>query len=324
MIPRAAKEIRKRIILEKEDYLIILENQIKEIEKKEKEEEERQKAEEEQRKEEENASEASSQSVESKTPATETSVTEVQATEVPAATSVQTTEAAASNDNGTERHGDGYTIPGPVSNILSSGRGYSKNWLYDENGNIIESTVWYNDIYGYVYDINGNYEGWNMYYIRRMRMARIWLAGDTHGEIDLGKVADYFDDLILYDEVTKEDYLIILGDVGVCWDGGAGDAFVQECLHNLPCTVLFIDGNHENFDLLEQYPEEEWHGGNVQYIQEDIIHLMRGQVYEIGGRRFFTFGGGNSIDRMMRTTGISWWPEEMPSDIEYSEGLRNL
>lgn len=76
--------------------------------------------------------------------------------------------------------------------------------------------------------------------------------------------------------LEKEDYLIILGDVGVCWDGGAGDAFVQECLHNLPCTVLFIDGNHENFDLLEQYPEEEWHGGNVQYIQEDIIHLRSG------------------------------------------------
>lgn len=93
---------------------------------------------------------------------TEAQTTQAQATEAPApATTQATTES--SNSNNTETHGDGYNIPGPVSNILSSGRGYSKNWLYDENGNIIESTIWYNDIYGYAYDINGNYEGWNIY-----------------------------------------------------------------------------------------------------------------------------------------------------------------
>lgn len=90
-------------------------------------------------------------------PVTETPVS---ATETPATTQA-TTESSSSNN--TETHGDGYNIPGPVSNILSSGRGYYKHWLCDENGNMIESTVWYDDIYGYAYDINGNYEGWNIY-----------------------------------------------------------------------------------------------------------------------------------------------------------------
>lgn len=153
----------------------------------------------------------------------------------------------------------------------------------------------------------------------------IWLCGDTHGPIDLDKVEDFFSDTCLFQEVTKEDYLIILGDAGICWDGGNGDESVQERLHNLPCTVLWLDGNHENFVLIDEYPiTEDWNGGAVQFITEDIIHLMRGQVYTIEGKKFFVFGGGNSIDKAWRFRGVSWWPEEMPSEREYEEGIRNL
>lgn len=152
----------------------------------------------------------------------------------------------------------------------------------------------------------------------------IWLCGDTHGKTDFGKVEEFFEAMEGYEDVTKDDYLIILGDAGVCWDGGITDSVVQELLHDLPCTVLWIDGNHENFDEIEQYPVEEWHGGKVQFIREDIIHLMRGQVFEIDGKTFFTFGGGNSVDKRERTPYITWWPQEMPSEEEYEEGLRNL
>lgn len=153
----------------------------------------------------------------------------------------------------------------------------------------------------------------------------IWLCGDTHGELDLSKVGEFFEELSFYQRVTKDDYLIILGDVGVCWNDGATDEFVKSCLHDLPCTVLWLDGNHENFDLIAEYPvTEDWNGGKVQFITEDIIHLMRGQVYELKGKTFFVFGGGYSIDKHYRTPGITWWPEEMPSEDEYEEGLQNL
>lgn len=152
----------------------------------------------------------------------------------------------------------------------------------------------------------------------------IWLCGDTHGEIDLYKVEDFFENLDMYEEVTKRDYLIILGDAGVCWDRGLSDEYVQNTLHNLPCTVLWLDGNHENFDAIEEYPIEEWHGGEVQFIKEDVIHLMRGQIYDIDGMSFFTFGGGNSIDKSIRTPYVTWWPDEMPSNYEYEIGLKNL
>ena len=148
----------------------------------------------------------------------------------------------------------------------------------------------------------------------------IILSGDTHGLLDLDKVTDYFD---TNDELTKDDYLIILGDAGILWNG-VGDKEVQQILNNLPVTTLWLDGNHENFDMLKSYKEDMWHGGRVHFISDSIIHLERGQIFEIDGLSFFIFGGANSIDKYLRRTGVSWWPEEMPSDYEYEEGLKNL
>lgn len=148
----------------------------------------------------------------------------------------------------------------------------------------------------------------------------IILAGDTHGLLDLDKVQEYFN---ANDDYTKDDYLIILGDAGILWNG-SDDREVQEILNNLPVTTLWLDGNHENFDLLYEYPAEFWNGGRVHFISDSIIHLDRGQVFIIDGLTFFVFGGGNSIDRISRQEGINWWPEEMPNDFEYEEGFRNL
>jgi hypothetical protein len=47
---------------------------------------------------------------------------------------------------------------------------------------------------------------------------------------------------------------------------------------------------------LAKFPVDEWHGGKVQYITPSILHLMRGQVFEIGGHSFFTMGGASCHD----------------------------
>lgn len=152
----------------------------------------------------------------------------------------------------------------------------------------------------------------------------IYLTGDTHGNLDIQRVVDFFESEILLQSLTKEDYLIILGDAGICWDDAESDEFVLNILKGLPVTTLFIDGNHENFALLNSYPISSWHGGKVHKISNDVIHLMRGQVFEIENKKFFTFGGGNSIDKMYRTENYSWWKEEMPLKAEYDEGLIKL
>ena len=148
------------------------------------------------------------------------------------------------------------------------------------------------------------------------------ISGDTHGTIDIGKVVRFFGEH--EDEYTPDDYLIICGDVGACGFSASDEANTREVLRNLPVTVLFVDGNHENFEQLNSYPVDVWNGGKVHFVDDNIIHLMRGQVFDIEGTRFFTFGGAYSIDKMYRTEGVSWFPEEIPTRAEYEEGWNNL
>ena len=89
-------------------------------------------------------------------------------------------------------------------------------------------------------------------------------------------------------------------------------------------TILFIDGNHENFPAIYDYPCEKWNGGKIHKIRKNIFHLMRGQLYEINGITFFTMGGAYSMDRYRRLEGTSWWQEELPSNQEYAEAIQNL
>ncbi len=148
------------------------------------------------------------------------------------------------------------------------------------------------------------------------------ITGDIHGTMDISKLPVYF---AQHDgEFTKEDYLLICGDVAVCGFEPFDEAETRRILHDLPVTVLFIDGNHENFDKLNDYPVNIWNGGKVHFIEDDIIHLMRGQVYTIGGATFFTFGGAFSIDRANRVINVTWFPEEIPTQEEYEEGWTNL
>ena len=150
----------------------------------------------------------------------------------------------------------------------------------------------------------------------------IYITGDTHGIEDWEKlnVSRFPEQKAMNPSL---DYLIILGDFGGVW-GDEEDAYVQRIYNQRTFTTLFIDGNHENHDLLDQYPVEEWHGGKVHKICDRVIHLMRGQVFKLQGFTIFTMGGAESTDKEYRKEGESWWAREMPSDEEYEEALKNL
>lgn len=146
----------------------------------------------------------------------------------------------------------------------------------------------------------------------------IYLTGDTHGTIEIGKLsrANLAVERV---EPGEGDFVIILGDFGLVFapDGqSAEERWWLKWLDEKPWTTLFIDGNHENFARLNALPEEEWRGGRVHRVSESVLHLMRGQIFEIDGRSFFTMGGAASHDRQFRKEGRSWWPEELPSEKE--------
>ena len=170
----------------------------------------------------------------------------------------------------------------------------------------------------------------------------VYITGDTHG-----KFARFLDSRIVDPMQTdKNDYMIITGDFGGLFYGTKEEESILNLLENLaPFTILFVDGNHENFELLKSYPVEPWHGGEVQFIRPRIIHLMRGNCYTIEKRTFFVMGGAQSPDItdgilelddperknkiasleaegkfLYRTKGLDWFPEEMPSEEELQRG----
>ena len=159
----------------------------------------------------------------------------------------------------------------------------------------------------------------------------IYVTGDTHGEYDVRKLkSDRFTE---GNDLTKNDYLIICGDFGFVWNDlpDSKEEYWLEWLEKRPYTVLFVDGNHENFHALNtRFPVKEWNGGKVHVLRPHVLHLMRGQIFTIEGKTFFTMGGARSVDRGIylgredADRGINWWDEEMPSCEEYAEARENL
>lgn len=218
----------------------------------------------------------------------------------------------------------------------------------------------------------------------------IYVTGDTHGSQSHGLFSvDGFmrrlntESFPEQKSMSKDDYVVILGDFGGIW---ATDRFrVQEnpsekdsldWLEEKPFTTLFVPGNHENYDRLtgctnerllhswlyakmpeeekeklrQGYPRKEWHGGHVRVLRPSVLMLERGDIFEIGEKTCFAFGGARSHDiqdgildpadypdekafrkeynrrcgGMIRVRGVSWWDQEMPSSEEMAYGRRNL
>lgn len=175
----------------------------------------------------------------------------------------------------------------------------------------------------------------------------IYITGDCHGDFRRFSTRIFPEQK----EMTKEDYVIICGDFGSVWnrDGESKEETAAlNLLEERSFTTLFIDGNHENFDRLYAYPAERWHGGKVHKIRDSVLHLMRGQIFELEGKTFFTFGGASSHDIdggilelddplfkrkrshlnkdwiPYRINHVSWWKQELPDAEEMEEGLSNL
>ena len=86
----------------------------------------------------------------------------------------------------------------------------------------------------------------------------------------------------------------------------------------------------------------------MQAIRPSVLHLMRGQLYAICGKRIFTMGGASSHDiregilepddpdyeqkirqlnaagALFRVNHCSWWKEELPSEDEYRTAKATL
>ena len=130
-----------------------------------------------------------------------------------------------------------------------------------------------------------------------------FLKGDIHG--NLFEIIDFINRF----ELGKNDNIIILGDCGIAWRKDRKDLdqnikLWNECSNGV--KLYFLDGNHENFNILNSLPVE----NNMGKIADNIYYLRRGQTYEFESKKMLVCGGADSIDKYRRVENFTWWKEE--------------
>lgn len=177
----------------------------------------------------------------------------------------------------------------------------------------------------------------------------IYITGDTHGDFRRFSTEIFPEQK----EMTKDDFVIICGDFGGIWcqkndkKGLKNESDWLDWLDKKPFTTLFVCGNHENFDRLYSFPVEERYGGKVHVLRPSVLHLMRGETFQIDGKKIFAFGGASSHDisdgilrgndwkkqteerqqkgkYLFRVENVSWWKAELPLNEEMENGILNL
>jgi len=138
-------------------------------------------------------------------------------------------------------------------------------------------------------------------------LMKVLFAGDTHGVTgDVIKV-------VKRARTHKAELIVQLGDFGFWEHDEMGTTFlnvVNDELARHGLEIWFIDGNHENHDLLnEQYAE-------TGRVRENIRWLRRGERFELDGVTFCALGGAGSTDVSYRTPGVNWWAAEAISKVD--------
>lgn len=145
----------------------------------------------------------------------------------------------------------------------------------------------------------------------------VYVTGDLHGDIDR-----------LFDRQWRKlkagDTVIVCGDFGFLWNSDKEEKEVIKYLGSRKYTVAFLDGTHDNYDSINRCRQTVWKGGLVHRISENLIHLCRGQIYNVEGKSIFTFGGGESVDKDMRLDSGKWWRQEIATPEEMAEGAKLL
>lgn len=177
----------------------------------------------------------------------------------------------------------------------------------------------------------------------------IYITGDCHAEWEKFSTKNFPEQK----EMTRDDFVIVCGDFGL-WHDTQTERWWFDWFSEKNFTLLFVDGNHENFDRLysDEFEIVDFHGGKAHKIRDNVYHLMRGYVFDLCGKKFFAFGGASSHDiddgildpddfesdeafhqmyqqwnkerKMFRINHISWWKQEMPNQDEMNFGLKTL
>lgn len=139
-----------------------------------------------------------------------------------------------------------------------------------------------------------------------------YITGDTHGRF--GRIKEFCNE----QKTSKEDVMIILGDVGINYYLDKRDDYLREEAAKLPITLFGIHGNHEERPYnIEGYEEAEAYGGKV-FINPNYpnqIFAKDGEIYKFGEKEVIVIGGAYSVGKFMRIKKHKpWFESEQPDD----------
>lgn len=137
---------------------------------------------------------------------------------------------------------------------------------------------------------------------------RLFVSGDCHQDYDWHKLTTQcFPE---QKNLDRNDVVILMGDIGLCWDGSKQDRYIQKWHEDKNYTTFCVRGNHDNADLIKQLPLVDKFDGKAYQVSPHVFYAKTGELYNICGYKCLVINGADSMDRWRRKEGVDWWAEE--------------
>lgn len=137
----------------------------------------------------------------------------------------------------------------------------------------------------------------------------LYILGDLHGEWQRLHT--------IRNMVDADDVLIQVGDFGMYPHTLKELAALFP--DGFPCKVLVVDGNHEDFNIINAWPKD-----TLTEFHKNFFYVPRGYVMELDNQLVGFLGGAESVDKAWRTPGIDWFAEERVSQDDVDLLVRNI
>lgn len=133
--------------------------------------------------------------------------------------------------------------------------------------------------------------------------------------------------------LSKQDKVVVLGDFGLVWSLPNEKYYKEELFYlkqftQKPYQLLFVDGNHDNHNLLNSLETKYYCGGKVGVAYSDkngeVIHLKRGEVYVFNNKKYLVLGGATTHSYLEETENKNWWSKEDLQFKDVKNCLKNL
>jgi hypothetical protein len=142
----------------------------------------------------------------------------------------------------------------------------------------------------------------------------VFVTGSTYGYLNFEKLSPKYWQRSM--TLTRDDILIVCGDFSLALDGTWIDKALQDWYNKRAYTVCFISGDKENHFELKRFPEIDFYGGKAHKISDNIYHLLNGECYNFGGKKFFCFGGSQGFNEFNI--------DGLPKESDYIRGKNSI